>query len=110
MLYSGPAFSAEVLGDGIVELKFDLADESVNKLNRVALDDLAAATDAIAKDGSVKGVVLTSGKPVFNSFQPPFTFCAVPPRWRMARMTKSSTELMSPISRRASARSFGRPS
>ena len=42
MLYSGPAFSAEVLGDGIVELKFDLADESVNKLNRVALDDLAA--------------------------------------------------------------------
>ncbi len=65
MLYSGPAFSAEVLGDGIVELKFDLADESVNKLNRVALDDLAAATDAIAKDDSVKGVVLTSGKPVF---------------------------------------------
>ena len=39
MLYSGPAFSAAALGDGIVELKFDLAGESVNKLNQVALRD-----------------------------------------------------------------------
>jgi 3-hydroxyacyl-CoA dehydrogenase/enoyl-CoA hydratase/3-hydroxybutyryl-CoA epimerase/enoyl-CoA isomerase len=65
MLYTGPAFSAAALGDGIVELKFDLAGESVNKLNKVALQDFAAATQAIAKDGSVKGVVVTSGKPVF---------------------------------------------
>jgi 3-hydroxyacyl-CoA dehydrogenase/enoyl-CoA hydratase/3-hydroxybutyryl-CoA epimerase/enoyl-CoA isomerase len=65
MLYTGPAFSAAALGDGIVELKFDLAGESVNKLNQVALRDFAAATQAIAKDGSVKGVVVTSGKPVF---------------------------------------------
>jgi len=65
MLYTGPAFSAAALGDGIVELKFDLAGESVNKLNTVALQDFAAATQAIAKDGSVKGVVVTSGKPVF---------------------------------------------
>jgi 3-hydroxyacyl-CoA dehydrogenase/enoyl-CoA hydratase/3-hydroxybutyryl-CoA epimerase/enoyl-CoA isomerase len=65
MLYTGPAFSAAALGDGIVELKFDLAGESVNKLNQAALQDFAAATQAIAKDGSVKGVVVTSGKPVF---------------------------------------------
>jgi len=65
MLHKGPAFSAEALGDGIVELKFDLAGESVNKLNQVALRDFAAATQAIAKDGSVKGVVVTSGKAVF---------------------------------------------
>jgi 3-hydroxyacyl-CoA dehydrogenase / enoyl-CoA hydratase / 3-hydroxybutyryl-CoA epimerase / enoyl-CoA isomerase len=65
MLYTGPAFSVAALGDGIVELKFDLAGESVNKLNQVALKDFAAATQAIAKDGSVKGVVVTSGKPVF---------------------------------------------
>ena len=56
MLYTGPAFSAAALGDGIVELKFDLAGESVNKLNQVALRDFDAATQAIAKDGSVKGV------------------------------------------------------
>lgn len=65
MLYTGPAFSAAALGDGIVELKFDLAGESVNKLNQVALRDFAAATQAIAKDGTVKGVVVTSGKSVF---------------------------------------------
>jgi 3-hydroxyacyl-CoA dehydrogenase / enoyl-CoA hydratase / 3-hydroxybutyryl-CoA epimerase / enoyl-CoA isomerase len=65
MLYTGPAFSAAALGDGIVELKFDLAGESVNKLNAVALQDFAAATQAIAQDASVKGVVVTSGKPVF---------------------------------------------
>ena len=65
MLYTGPAFSAAALGDGIVELKFDLAGESVNKLNAAALQDFAAATQAIAKDGSVKGVIVTSGKSVF---------------------------------------------
>jgi len=65
MLYSGPAFSATALGDGIVELKFDLAGESVNKLNQTALKDLDAATQTIAKAPDVKGVVLTSGKPVF---------------------------------------------
>ncbi|HSQ68732.1 MAG TPA: enoyl-CoA hydratase-related protein, partial [Steroidobacteraceae bacterium] len=65
MLYSGPAFSATALGDGIVELKFDLTGESVNKLNRAALEDLDAAVKAIAKEAGVKGVVLTSGKPVF---------------------------------------------
>ncbi len=65
MTYSGPAFSVGALGDGIVELKFDLAGESVNKLNQAALRDFSAATQAIAKDPSVKGVVVTSGKGVF---------------------------------------------
>jgi 3-hydroxyacyl-CoA dehydrogenase/enoyl-CoA hydratase/3-hydroxybutyryl-CoA epimerase/enoyl-CoA isomerase len=65
MLYSGPAFSVTALGDGIVELKFDLAGESVNKLNRTALEDFSAATQAIAKDAGVKGVLVTSGKGVF---------------------------------------------
>jgi len=65
MLYSGPAFSAAALSDGIVELKFDLTGESVNKLNQVALKDFDAATQAIAKVPDVKGVVVTSGKPVF---------------------------------------------
>ena len=65
MLHSGPAFGVTALGDGIVELRFDLAGESVNKLNAKAIQDLDAATQAIAKDASVKGVVVTSGKSVF---------------------------------------------
>jgi 3-hydroxyacyl-CoA dehydrogenase / enoyl-CoA hydratase / 3-hydroxybutyryl-CoA epimerase / enoyl-CoA isomerase len=65
MLYSGPAFSVTTLGDGIAELKFDLAGESINKLSQAAIRDFDAATQAIARDGSVKAVVVTSGKPVF---------------------------------------------
>src|SRR5512133_3550417 len=64
MLYTGPAFSAAALGDGIVELKFALAGEAVNKLNQLAIRDFDAATQAIAKAPDVKGVVVTSGKPV----------------------------------------------
>jgi 3-hydroxyacyl-CoA dehydrogenase / enoyl-CoA hydratase / 3-hydroxybutyryl-CoA epimerase / enoyl-CoA isomerase len=65
MLYTGPAFSVTALGDGIVELKFDLAGESVNKLSQAAIRDFEAATRAIAADASVKAVVVTSGKGVF---------------------------------------------
>jgi 3-hydroxyacyl-CoA dehydrogenase / enoyl-CoA hydratase / 3-hydroxybutyryl-CoA epimerase / enoyl-CoA isomerase len=65
MLYSGPAFSVSALGDGIVELKFDLTGESVNKLSGAAIRDFDAATRAIAQDGGVRGVIVTSGKQVF---------------------------------------------
>ncbi len=65
MLHSGPAFSVTTLGDGVVELKFDLAGESINKLSQAAILDFAVATQAIAADPGVRGVVVTSGKPVF---------------------------------------------
>jgi 3-hydroxyacyl-CoA dehydrogenase/enoyl-CoA hydratase/3-hydroxybutyryl-CoA epimerase/enoyl-CoA isomerase len=65
MLHSGPAFSVTALDDGIVEVKFDLAGESVNKINALALEDFSAATKAIAGNASVKGAILTSGKNVF---------------------------------------------
>ena len=65
MIYAGKAFTASALEDGIVELKFDLQGESVNKFNRLALTELGEAVAAIAADSSVRGVVLTSGKDVF---------------------------------------------
>lgn len=65
MIYSGSAISVSQLSDGIAELKFDLANESVNKFDRATLGELAAATDAIKADKNVKGVVVTSGKGVF---------------------------------------------
>ncbi len=65
MIYSGSAISVASVGDGIAELKLDLAGESVNKLNKATLQEFDAATRAIAKDGGVKGVIVTSGKPVF---------------------------------------------
>jgi 3-hydroxyacyl-CoA dehydrogenase/enoyl-CoA hydratase/3-hydroxybutyryl-CoA epimerase/enoyl-CoA isomerase len=65
MIYSGKAISVQATDDGIAELCFDLQDESVNKFDALTLNELKAATAAIAADASVKGVMVTSGKPVF---------------------------------------------
>ena len=65
MIYEGKAITVKALEDGIVELKFDLSGESVNKFNRQTLEELNAATNAIAADSSVKGVLVSSGKEVF---------------------------------------------
>ncbi|NLA51539.1 MAG: fatty acid oxidation complex subunit alpha FadB [Alcaligenaceae bacterium] len=65
MIYSGPAITVQMLDDGIAEFKFDLENESVNKFNRVTLDDLAAATQAVKATPQIKGLLVTSGKSFF---------------------------------------------
>ena len=65
MIYEGKAITVKTLESGIVELNFDLKGESVNKFNRLTLNDLRHAVDAIKADASVKGVIVTSGKDVF---------------------------------------------
>lgn len=65
MIYEGKAITVKALESGIVELNFDLKGESVNKFNRLTLNDLRQAVDAIKADSSVKGVIVTSGKDVF---------------------------------------------
>ncbi|MFZ2288751.1 MAG: fatty acid oxidation complex subunit alpha FadB [Halopseudomonas yangmingensis] len=65
MIYEGKAITVQALEDGIVELKFDLQGESVNKFNRATLAELQAAVTAIQSNSSVKGVIVTSGKDVF---------------------------------------------
>ena len=64
MIYEGKAITVAVT-DGVAELCFDLKDDSVNKFNALTVNELKEATQAIAADKSVKGVVVTSGKPVF---------------------------------------------
>jgi len=65
MIYSGKAITVQATDDGIAELCFDLQDDSVNKFNALTVDELKDATAAIAADTSLKGVIVTSGKPVF---------------------------------------------
>ena len=65
MIYEGKAITVSMIEDGIAELKFDLQGESVNKFNRVTLDDLKAAVAAISGNSDVKGVLVSSGKSVF---------------------------------------------
>ena len=65
MIFSGTAIRVQALENGIAELTFDLAGESVNKFNATTVRELAEATAAIKADASIKGVIVTSGKPVF---------------------------------------------
>ncbi|MGY2681386.1 fatty acid oxidation complex subunit alpha FadB [Pseudomonas tolaasii] len=65
MIYEGKAITVKALESGIVELKFDLKGESVNKFNRLTLNELRQAVDTIKADTSVKGVIVSSGKDVF---------------------------------------------
>ena len=65
MIYEGKAITVKTLESGIVEFKFDLEGESVNKFNRLTLTELRDAVAAINANQDVKGVVVTSGKDVF---------------------------------------------
>ena len=65
MIHAGNAITVQMLTDGIAEFRFDLQGESVNKFNRVTIDDFQAAIDAVKADQSVQGLIVTSAKPTF---------------------------------------------
>jgi 3-hydroxyacyl-CoA dehydrogenase/enoyl-CoA hydratase/3-hydroxybutyryl-CoA epimerase/enoyl-CoA isomerase len=65
MIYEGKAITVKLLEDGIAELNFDLQGESVNKFDRVTLEDLKASVDALKSNSDVKGLIVTSGKDCF---------------------------------------------
>lgn len=65
MIFSGQAISVQFIEDGIAELRFDLHGESVNKLNQLTLKELTEAIQAIRTNHDIKGVIVSSGKPVF---------------------------------------------
>lgn len=65
MIYQGKAITVKLLEDGIAELNFDLQGESVNKFDRVTVEDLNAAVQALKGNSDVKGLVVTSGKDCF---------------------------------------------
>lgn len=64
-MYQGQCLSLTRLDNGLVELCFDNKNESVNKLNGATTAEMKAAFDALDAAGDVKGLLLTSAKPVF---------------------------------------------
>ncbi len=65
MIYEGKAITVKEIEDGIAVLTFDLQDESVNKFNRMTLEELGQAVDKLTNHDGLKGLILTSGKDVF---------------------------------------------
>ncbi|MEM8593816.1 MAG: fatty acid oxidation complex subunit alpha FadB [Pseudomonadota bacterium] len=65
MSYQGDAVTVSALDNNILELQFNNTNESVNKFDQNTLKQLDEALDAVAKDSNAKGLLITSGKPVF---------------------------------------------
>lgn len=65
MIYQSDALTVTRLEGDIVELHFDLKGESVNKFDQATVSSLTAALDALEAESNIKGLLVTSGKPVF---------------------------------------------
>ena len=65
MIHAGNAITVQMLSDGIAEFRFDLQGESVNKFDRVTIEDLKAAIAAVKSNAEIKGLIVTSAKSTF---------------------------------------------
>ena len=65
MIYQGKAIAVQALGEGIAEVRFDRTGESVNKFDRLTLNELREALTALQADSGLRGVIVTSAKDAF---------------------------------------------
>ncbi|MEH6608656.1 MAG: fatty acid oxidation complex subunit alpha FadB [Halioglobus sp.] len=65
MIYQSDALTVTRLDGDIAELNFDLQGESVNKFDQHTVESLTAALDAIEAESGLKGLLVSSAKPVF---------------------------------------------
>ncbi len=65
MIYQSDALTVTRLDGDIAEMKFDLQGESVNKFDQATVQSLTAALDALEAEAGLKGLLVTSAKPVF---------------------------------------------
>ena len=65
MIYEGKAITVKKIEGGIAQLNFDLEGESVNKFNRVTIEELSAAAESLKNAKGIKGLVVTSTKDCF---------------------------------------------
>ena len=65
MGYEGLAVKVLPLDDGLVELRFDLPGESVNKFDTATIGELRTAVGELRATKGLRGLLITSGKDVF---------------------------------------------
>jgi 3-hydroxyacyl-CoA dehydrogenase / enoyl-CoA hydratase / 3-hydroxybutyryl-CoA epimerase / enoyl-CoA isomerase len=65
MIYQSDPLSVQRLDGDIAELTFDLKGESVNKFDQATVQSLTGALDALEAESGIKGLLVTSAKPVF---------------------------------------------
>jgi len=64
MIYQGDSIQVQFVEPGIADLQFNAAG-SVNKFDQKTLGEFSEALKALASNGDVKGVIVTSSKPTF---------------------------------------------
>lgn len=64
-MFQGQALRVQALSNHLVELVFDRQGDSINKLDALTLYELNQATDVIAADTRVRGVLVSSAKQLF---------------------------------------------
>ena len=65
MIYQSDQLTIKRIDGDIAELNFDLQGESVNKFDNATVTSLTAGLDALEAESGIKGLLVTSGKPVF---------------------------------------------
>jgi 3-hydroxyacyl-CoA dehydrogenase/enoyl-CoA hydratase/3-hydroxybutyryl-CoA epimerase/enoyl-CoA isomerase len=65
MSFEGQAVTVLPLDGGLVELRFDLQGESVNKFDTLTVGELKTAVEELRATKGLRGVLITSGKDVF---------------------------------------------
>lgn len=65
MIYQSDQLTIKRLDGEIAELNFDLQGESVNKFDNATVTSLTAGLDALEAQSGIKGLLVTSSKPVF---------------------------------------------
>ncbi|WP_028007117.1 fatty acid oxidation complex subunit alpha FadB [Solimonas flava] len=64
-IYQGQSIQVEKLDGGFAELRFDRQGDAINKFDARTVKELGEAGEALKKDGSIKGLIVTSGKDSF---------------------------------------------
>ena len=65
MIFQGNSLTLNRLEGDIAELNINLQNESINKFDSKTIAELGQALEALKKEKGIKGLILTSGKPVF---------------------------------------------
>jgi len=65
MNFEGKSIQCSLLDGGIAELRIDLKEDPVNKLNQATLEELGEAVARIQAEPGVRGLLISSGKDVF---------------------------------------------
>jgi len=64
-IFQGQFLLVEKIENGFAELRFDRQGDAINKFDAATVKELGQAGEILKKDGSIKGLIVTSGKDVF---------------------------------------------